>query len=225
MGDAEGESPWFEWLATELNCVVVAPDYRLAPETPHPGPVTDCYAGLKWLYDQSESLGVDRKRIGVYGGSAGGGLAAAVALLARDRNEVPLCFQCLLYPMLDDRTTVRADPNPFAGEYAWTPKDNYFGWASLLGHEPGRLDVSPYASPARASDLAGLPPTFIWVGALDLFVDESIEYARRLVRAGVPTELRVYPGVTHGNAAVPDAPSTKLSRLDTIRVLKKALSA
>lgn len=223
MGDAESEAPWCEWLVAELGCVVVSPDYRLAPETPHPGPITDCYAGLRWLYDHCDELAVDRKRIGVYGESAGGGLAAALALLARDRKEIELCFQCLQCPMLDDRTAVAADPNPYSGEYVWTPSDNYFGWSSLLGHEPGRTGVSAYASPARATDLAGLPPTFIWVGALDLFVDEDIEYARRLVRAGVPTELRVYPGVTHGNLMVPDAPSTRLNREDSLRALKGAL--
>jgi acetyl esterase/lipase len=223
VGDAESERVWSEWLAAELGCVVVAPDYRLAPETPHPGPIMDCYAGLKWLHDQAALLAVDRKRLGVYGASAGGGLAAAVALLARDRQEIPLCCQCLQCPMLDDRTAVTADPNLFAGEYAWTPADNYFGWASLLGHEPGLPDVSPYASPARAADVAGLPATFIWVGALDLFVDENIEYARRLIRAGVPTELRVYPGVTHGNVLVADAPSTRANRADTVAALKRVL--
>jgi acetyl esterase/lipase len=223
MGDPETEALWSEWLAAELGCVVVAPDYRLAPETPHPGPITDCYAALKWLDANSDGLGVDRNRIGVYGCSAGGGLAAAIALLARDRGEISLCFQCLQCAMLDDRTAVTTDPNPFAGEYAWTPPDNRFGWSALLGHEPGRPDVSPYASPARATNLTGLPSSFIWVGALDLFVDENIEYARRLVRVGVPTELRVYPGVTHGNLLVADAPSTALNREDTLRALKRAL--
>lgn len=223
MGDAESEAPWCEWLVAELGCVVVAPNYRLAPETPHPGPITDCYTTLKWLHDQCDGLGVDRKRIGVYGASAGGGLAAALALLARDRKEIQLCFQCLQRPMLDDRTAVTTEPNPYAGEYIWTPADNYFGWSSLLGHAPGRLGVSQYASPARATDLADLPPAFIWVGALDLFVSESIEYALRLIRAGVPTELRVCPGVTHGNLLNPDLPSTKLNREDTVRALKRVL--
>jgi acetyl esterase/lipase len=224
MGDAESEAPWCEWLVSELGCVVVSPDYRLAPETLHPGPITDCYAALKWLDDQYDELSIDRRRIAVYGESAGGGLAAALALLARDREEIQLCFQCLQCPMLDDRSAVPADPNLYTGEYVWTRSDNHFGWSSLLGHEPGRPGVSPYASPARATDVAGLPPTFIWVGALDLFVDESIEYARRLVRAGVPTELRVYPGVTHGNLLVSDAPSTKLNQEDSLRALRKALT-
>jgi acetyl esterase/lipase len=224
MGDVESEAPWCEWLVAELGCIVVSPEYRLAPETPHPGPITDCYTALKWLHDQCDALRFDRRRMAVYGESAGGGLAAALALLARDRKEIELCFQCLQCPMLDDQSAVTADPNAYAGEYVWTQADNHFGWSCLLGHEPGRPGVSAYASPARATELAGLPPTFIWVGALDLFVDESIEYARRLVRAGVPTELRVYPGVTHGNLLVSDAPSTKLNHEDTLRALRKALA-
>jgi acetyl esterase/lipase len=224
MGSADSEAPWCEWLAAELGCVVVSPDYRLAPETTHPGPINDCYAALRWLYDRSADLRVDRNRIGVYGESAGGGLAAALALLARDRKEIPLCVQCLQSPMLDDRTAVTADPNPYTGEYVWTPSDNHFGWSCLLGHEPGRPDVSTYASPARADDLTELPATYIWVGALDLFVDESIDYARRLIRSGVATELHVYPGVTHGNLLVPEAPSTKANREDTLRALKRVMS-
>jgi acetyl esterase/lipase len=124
---------------------------------------------------------------------------------------------------LDDRTGFCADPNPFSGEYGWTRSNNAFGWECLLGHELGRQDVSPYASPARETELDGLPPTFIWVGALDLFVDESIEYARRLIRAGVATELHVCPGVTHANILVPDAPSSHLCRSDVLRVLRKGL--
>lgn len=222
-GDAEGEAYWAAWLAAELNSVVVSPNYRLAPETVHPGPVMDCYAGLNWLYEQCQSLNVDRKHIAVFGGSAGGGLAAALALLARDRSAIPLAFQCLLYPMLDDRTVISADPNAFAGEYAWTRSDNAFGWTALLGDEPGGPCVSPYASAARATDLSGLPPAYIWVGALDLFIDESIEYARRLIRAGVPTELHVHPGVTHGNILVAGAPSSLLCRDEILRVLRKGL--
>jgi triacylglycerol lipase len=222
-GNARGESDWSEWLVAELGCVVIAPDYRLAPENPHPAPLEDCYAALAWLHANAPALHTDRRRIGVYGGSAGGGLAAAIALYARDRGEIGLCFQCLLYPMLDDRTAVQIDPNPFAGEYVWTSADNAFAWRCLLGHEPGRPDVSPYASAARASDLAGLPPTFIWVGALDLFVDESIEYAQRLIRAGVSTELHVYPGVTHGNILNADLPSSKQCRADILRALRRSL--
>ena len=221
-GSPESEAEWSQWLVTQTGCVVVSPRYRLAPETTHPGPVMDCYAALEWLHNESISLGIDTTRIGVYGGSTGGGLAAAVALMARDLKRVKLCFQCLLYAMLDDRTAVATEGNPYAGEYVWTHDDNAFGWACLLGHQPGAQDVSPYASPARATDLAGLPPTFIWVGALDLFVEENVEYARRLLRAGVPTELHVYPGVTHGNILIADAPSARYCRSDVLRALRRA---
>ncbi len=222
-GSAEAEASWSMWLTHELQCVVVAPNYRLAPETPHPGPVEDCYAALAWLRANAHSLNVDTERVGVCGGSAGGGLAAAVALLARDRRKLRLRFQCLLYPMLDDRTGTASDANPFAGEFVWTAADDAFGWSALLGHAPGGTHVSPYAAPARAVDLTDLPPAYIWVGALDLFVDECIEYARRLQRAGVPTELHVYPGVTHGNILCETAPSTRWCRAEILRVLRVAL--
>ena len=184
-------------LAADLNCVIVSVDYRLAPETRFPGAVEDCYAVLAWINQQADALGVDLKRVGVMGESAGGGLAAGLALMARDRGEYSLAFQHLIYPMIDDRTCITADPHPFAGEYVWTAKSNHFGWSCLLGQEPGGEGVSPYAAAARATDLSGLPPTFIASGALDLFLEEDLDYARRLVRSGVPVELHVYPGAFH----------------------------
>jgi len=184
-------------LAAQLNCVIVTVEYRLAPETRFPGNLEDCYAGLAWTIAHAGELGADPGRLGVMGESAGGGLAAALALLARDRREYGLAFQHLTYPMLDDRTCV-ADRNPYAGEHIWTRPNNRFGWTALLGHEPGRADVSPYAAPARAQHLEGLPPAFISTAALDLFVDEDIDYAQRLMRAGVPTELHVWPRAFHG---------------------------
>ena len=199
LGSPETHDAGNRFLAETLDCVVVSVDYRLPPETPFPGPVEDCYAGLRWLYVNAERFGVDPARIAVGGQSAGGGLAAALALLARDRGEVPILFQFLVYPMLDDRTgsTTDTDPHPYAGDFCWTRANNRFGWHCMLGEEPGGPGVSPYASPARATSLEGLPLAFIAVGALDLFVEESIEYARRLIRAGVPTELHVYPGGIH----------------------------
>jgi len=183
---------------------VVAVDYRLAPETPHPGPVEDCYSALKWFHDNAAALNVDSRRIAITGSSAGGGLAAALALLARDRGEVILAGQVLVMPMLDDRTVMRTErnPHPYAGEFIWTHGNNRFGWTSLLGQEPGSEGVSPYASAARAEELAGLPATFISTGALDLFVEEDIEYARRLIAAGVSTELHLYAGGIHGFSMV-----------------------
>jgi len=208
----------------EIGCVVVSVDYRLSPDTAHPGPVEDCYAALKWFHANAASLGVDPARIAIGGESAGGGLTAALGLLARDRKEVPVVFQLLIYPMLDDRTVTRDDPHPFAGEFIWNAQSNRFGWHSLLGHEPGLPGVSPYAAAARADDVSGLPPTFISVGALDIFLDEDIDYAQRLLRAGVPTELHVYPGAYHGFDMAFDADVTKRFRRDSLAALKRALT-
>ena len=197
-------------LASELGCVVVSVDYRLAPETRFPGALEDCYAALVWLHAQAEQMGVDRRRIAIGGESAGGGHAASLAMLARKRREIPICLQLLDSPMLDDRTGSSSDPHPYCGEFVWTPTSNRFGWRALLGVEPGGPEVPVDAVPARASDLGGLPPVFIAVGALDLFLEENVEYARRLIRAGVPTELHVIPGAFHGFAAAGgDAPQVR----------------
>jgi acetyl esterase/lipase len=195
-------------LAKELGCVVVSVDYRLAPETIFPGSLEDCYAVLQWLQVRAVELRIDATRIAVGGESAGGGLAAALALLARDRGAGALAFQLLIYPMLDDRTGSTSMVNSWAGEFVWTAGSNRHCWTSLLGHAPGGSDVAAYAAPARAADLSGLPPAFIAIGALDLFVDESIDYAQRLMRAGVSTELHVYPGAVHGFDLVPTARAT-----------------
>jgi acetyl esterase/lipase len=175
-------------------------DYRIAPEHPHPTPVEDCYAALRWLTDNAARLGVDPARIGVMGDSAGGGLAAGVSLLARDRGGPPIAQQVLVYPMLDDRSHT-PDPQllPFL---TWTYDDNVTGWAALLGDSAGTDVVSPYAAPARATDVSGLPDTYIDVGNLDIFRDEDIDYARRLSDAGVPTELHLHPGCPHAFEAL-----------------------
>jgi acetyl esterase/lipase len=175
-------------------------DYRLAPEHPHPTPVEDCYAALRWLTENASALGVDPTRIAVMGDSAGGGLAAGVSLLARDRGGPPIAQQLLIYPMLDDRTHT-PDPHllPFL---TWTYDDNVTGWAALLGDSAGTDAVSPYAAPARATDMYGLPDTYIDVGDLDIFRDEDIAYARRLSDARVPTELHLHPGCPHAFEAL-----------------------
>lgn len=211
-----------EWTA-DLGCVFVSVDYRLAPETRFPGAVEDCYAALAWMHGNAGTLGIDKARIGVKGESAGGGLAAGLALLARDRGELPLAFQHLTYPMIDDRTCVHPDPHPFTGEYVWTPKGNLFGWTALLGVAPGSEGVSPYAAAARAEDLAKLPPTYIAVGALDLFLEEDLDYARRLMRAGVPVELHVYPGAFHGFDAAATSRVALSSTRDASEALRRAL--
>jgi acetyl esterase/lipase len=185
-------------LVVELGCVVVSVDYRLAPETCYPGSLEDCYAALHWLHTQADALHVDRKRIAIGGESAGGGHAAALAILARQRGKYSICLQLLDAPMIDDRTGTTSDPHPHCGEFVWPPANNRFGWQALLGIEPGGNEVPTGAAPARQADLTGLPATFIAVGSLDLFLEENLEYARRLIRAGVPTELHVIPGAYHG---------------------------
>lgn len=197
LGSARSDLPATQELAKELDCAIVNVEYRLAPETPWSGSLEDNYAGLKWLHDHADELGVDRTRIAVMGASAGGGHAALLALTARDRGEVPLAFQLLVYPMLDDRTgSTRQQPSNI-GAVLWSPGANRFGWRAFLGQEPGGANAPVGAVPARFADLSGLPPTWIGVGDIDLFVDEDIEYARRLVQAGVPTELLVVPGAFH----------------------------
>lgn len=222
MGSADGEDFRVKNIIATLGCAAVSVDYRLAPETPYPGPLEDCYAALKWLSTHASELSIDPTRIAVGGTSAGGGLAAALTLLARDRGEVSLVFQCLLAPMLDDRTCTLAEPHPYTGEFIWTPQANHFGWSALLGEEPGGSDISPYAAAARAEHLEGLPAAIISVGALDLFLEEDLEYARRLMRAGVPTELHVHPGAYHGFILVPDAQVTQAAWRDQLAALKRA---
>lgn len=205
IGSYDMDDARFDGLCQKVPCVGVSVEYRLAPDVPYPGPLDDCYAGLKWVVDNADSLGIDTGRIGVGGVSAGGGLAAALALLVRDRGEMSLSFQLLECPMLDDRQTTpssRLDKLPI-----WSHESNTFGWQSYLGNLYGTEDVPYHAAPARAVDLAGLPPAFIAVGAVDGFRDEDIDYATRLNQAGVPTELHVYPGLPHGHAIFPPVPA------------------
>jgi acetyl esterase/lipase len=185
-------------IAYNQRCVVVSVDYRLAPETRYPSSLEDCYAALLWSHGRADELNIDTARIAIGGESAGGGHAAALAILARDRAQVPVSFQLLESPMLDDRTGSISEPHPFAGRFVWTSESNRFGWQALLGIEPGSGEVPIGAVPARTPDLTGLPATCITIGALDLFLEETLEYVRRLNRAGVPTELHVIPGAYHG---------------------------
>ncbi len=196
---------------------VLAVDYRLAPEHPHPYPVEDCYAGLAWLAARAAQLGVNPARIALMGESAGGGLAAGTALLARDRG-LAVARQILIQPMLDDRNMV---PDPLLARLAlWSYDDNYTGWHALLGDRLGTDDVPAAAAPARARDLAGLPAAYLEVGGLDIFRDEVIDYARRLAAAGVRVELHVHPGCPHGfDLIAPDADVTRRARADRLRTL------
>ena len=191
-------------------------DYRIAPEHPHPVPVEDCYGALGWLAANADALGVDPARVAVMGDSAGGGLAAAVCLLARDRAGPAIAAQVLAYPMLDDRTP---EPDPaLAPMLTWTHDDNRTGWAALLGDAD--TAISPYAVPARAADLSGLPPAYIDVGDLDLFCEQDIDYARRLAAAGVATELHVHPGCPHAfEVLAPQAAVSARVMADRVRRL------
>ena len=195
-------------------------DYRVAPEHPDPTPVEDCYAALCWLADNAAMLGFDPARLAVAGDSAGGGLAAGVSLLARDRGGPALAAQLLIYPMLDDRNTF-ADPHLPEELLTWSYEDNITGWGALLGERAGGDDVSIYAAPIRALDVAGLPPTYIDVGDLDIFRDEDIAYAARLSAAGVPTELHVHPGCPHAfEALAPGAGVSARAVADRMRWLR-----
>jgi acetyl esterase/lipase len=225
IGSAEQDDVQVKSIVQQVGCAAISVDYRLAPETTAPGSVEDCYAALTWLHAHANELGVDVNRIAIGGASAGGGMAAALGLLTRDRGEVPLAFQLLIYPMLDDRTVTTKTPNPYTGEFIWTRESNHFGWAALLGQEPGGEGISPYAAPARAERLAGLPPTFISVGALDLFLEEDIEYARRLIHEGVPTELHIYPGAFHGFDLMPTARVAQAFTRDFTDALRRAFAS
>jgi len=187
-------------LAEVTGAVVVAVQYRLAPETPFPGPVENCYTALSWVAANAGQLGIDRNRIAIYGQSAGGGLAAATALLARDRGGPALKAQFLLYPMLDARTATDKAPvtNPTTGEFGWTVESNRFGWQAMQGGQDIPVERLGHFSPAQAGDLSGLPQTFLAVGSLDLFLEENIAYVQRLSRASVPVEAHIYPGAIHG---------------------------
>lgn len=210
LGDAESQIPRLQMVARDQDCVVVTVDYRLAPEVAFPGSLQDNYAALRWLHGAAQELGVDPDRIAVMGESAGGGHAAMLAIAARDRGEFPLVAQILIYPMLDDRTaSTRAVP-AHIGQFIWTRGSNRFGWSSLLGAPAGSLRVPAGSVPARIASLVGLPPTFIGVGSIDLFVEEDMQYAQRLVAAGVPTELLVIPGGYHAfDLIVPTAPQSR----------------
>jgi len=211
--------------AEKLGAALVSVEYRLAPETPHPGPVEDCYAGLTWTVGHAEELGIDTGRLIVGGASAGGGLAAAVALLARDRGGPPLRGQMLICPMLDDRNDTPSS-RQMTGLGVWDHAANEVGWTALLGDARGGPDVSPYAAPARAADLSGLPPAFIDVGSAETFRDEDVAYASRIWQAGGDAELHVWPGGFHGFAGlVPDAAISKAAVAAQLTWLRRLLTA
>lgn len=219
MRPAEGEGPWpaiyhthgggmivgnrrsgAEMLlpyVADGSAVAVSVEYRLAPEHPDPAPVEDCYAGLVWTAEHAQELSIDPERILITGASAGGGLAAGTALLARDRGFPALTHQILVCPMIDDRLQTHS-ARMLDGEGMWHREDNSFGWTALLGERRGGQDVSYYAAPARAQDLSGLPRTYIDVGSVESFRDEAIDYVQRLSQAGVNVDFHLWGGGFHG---------------------------
>jgi len=216
--------------ALEQGCVVVSVAYRLAPETTWEGSLADNFAALCWMADNAQALGIDPARIALKGESAGGGHAAMLALHARDKRRkdagVPeIAFLSLDAPMLDDRTAVSPDPHPFCGQFVWTRQKNHFGWRALLGMEPGSAGVPQAAVPARASDYTGLPPTWIGVGALDLFMEEGLAWAQNLARAGGAIEIMVVPGAFHGFTMAVKSPQAAKFRESRAAALRSALAA
>ncbi|MDH3301869.1 MAG: alpha/beta hydrolase [Acidimicrobiia bacterium] len=222
LGSVEMNDADCAMRAADFGCLVASVEYRLAPEHPFPAPMHDCYAGLSWLAANAADLGVDTDRIAIGGASAGGGLAAGLALIARDRGGPSICFQLLVYPMLDHRND-RPSTQAITDSRVWNRDANRAGWDAYLG-ATDRGDVSPYASPSVADDLSGLPPAYINVGQFDMFLDEDVAYAQALLRAGVDCELHIYPGAFHGsNGFVVDSPLSKRWLADENVALRSAL--
>ena len=220
LGDIDGEDAVSSTICEHVDAVVVSVEYRLAPEHPYPAPVEDCYAGLVWMARNAAELRFDPDRLAVYGASAGGGLTIAVSMLARDRGFPAVRFQMPIYPMIDDRNETPSS-HEITDIGLWDRAGNIEAWKWYLGD--GKPDQ--YAAPARAEDLAGLPPTFIDVGTVDLFRDEDIAFATRLMQVGVPTELVVNPGAYHAaEVFAPDAPLAQRIWARRIEALRRALA-
>ena len=216
IGHAGQDDELCRRFARELGATVASVDYRLAPEHPYPVPLEDCYSALRWLAGLPS---VDPARVAIGGASAGGGLAASLALYARDRGEVPLAAQLLVYPMLDDRTVDR-DGLEHPGQRLWNQSSNKFGWTAYLGDADRDVAV-----PARRADLSGLPPAWMGVGTLDLFHDEDLAYAERLRAAGVTCEVEVVDGAFHGfDGIVPKAEVSQQFFKSQCAMLRRALA-
>jgi acetyl esterase/lipase len=220
VGSIEMELGFGVQLARELGVVVVTPEYRLAPEHPFPAGLEDCYATLRWLHEAADDLGVDRDRIGIGGQSAGGGLAAATALLARDRGGPALCFQFLGIPELDHRLDTTS-MQTFTDTPMWHRGNAILSWQHYLGPDPG--EVSPYASPSLATDLSGLPSAYVTTMEFDPLRDEGILYALRLLEAGVSVELHSFPGTFHGSGLVTTAAVSRRGGQELLTVLRRGL--
>lgn len=222
-GNIEADDANAAGLCEQSGALTIAIDYRLAPEHPFPAAINDCYAVANWLFANANELDVDPDRIALHGGSAGGGLAIGLALKMRDSGNLHFCFLMAIYPMIDDRN-ISASSKAITNIGVWDRKASLESWAWYLGDAHGRDDISPYAAPARATNLEGLPPTFIDVGTHDLFLDEDQEFAERLKAAGIPVDFHISEGAYH--AAELFAPDAKVSReIWNLRfaALKKAL--
>jgi acetyl esterase len=218
-GDLFSEESQCTHYALNARCAVVAVAYKLAPEEPFPAALNDCYRALEFLWDRSRELNLDRDRIAIGGSSAGANLAAAVTLLARDRNGPKICFQMLLVPALDDRLETQS-----ACQFTEVPDfarpEAEVMWRWYLGDEVA--DVSPYAAPARANDLSGLPTAYVLCAGLDPLRDEGLNYAHRLTEAGVAVELHLVPSIPHGFASIPSAAISKRLLMEQVEVLCSA---
>ena len=220
LGTLEDDHAFLAWLALEAGAVVVSVDYRLAPEHPFPAGLDDCYAALCWMAENAEQLGVDPERIAVAGASAGGALAAGVALLARDRQGPSICMQLLTSPVLDDRLETPSMIR-FVDTPVWNAKSAALSWRYYLGESPD--DVSYYAAPARAADLAHLPPAYITTAEFDPLRDEGILYALRLLQAGVTVELHNFAGTFHGSELVETAEVAQRQIAGLLNALRRGL--
>ena len=221
LGSIEADAANAQMLAAETGAVVVSVDYRKAPENPYPAAAEDSYSASQWVFDNANELGVETNNIGIYGGSAGGGLALAVCLMARDRNGMKFKYMMPIYPMIDDRNET-ASTHSVTEVGIWDRAGNIEAWGLYLGENP----ADGYAAPARMEDLSGLPPAYIDVGEMDAFRDEDTAFVLRLLQAGVPCEFRIYPGAYHASEVfAPEAPLSKRIWAGRIDALKRFIAA
>ncbi|WP_141904196.1 alpha/beta hydrolase [Lysinibacillus sp. FSL W7-1291] len=224
MGHPDMDDLLCERFVQTANCVVVSIDYRLAPEHPYPAAIEDCYAGLVWMTAEAPSLGIDVKRVAIAGASGGGGLTAALALMARDKGGPSIIFQMPLYPMLDNRNETPSSYEITDAQATWSRSNNLTAWRMYLGEEKDTNELSPYAVPSRADNLAGLPPTYTCIGQLDLFRDETFDYVTRLAQAGVDVEMNLYPGSFHCfEVFVPEAEVSQRASQNYLDAMARAL--
>ena len=221
LGSVQGDAATAQMLAVESGAIVVSVDYRKAPEDPYPAALNDCYSASQWVFDNAKDLGIDPDNIGIYGGSAGGGLILGVCLMARDRGSMRFKYMMPIYPMIDDRNET-ASTHDVTEVGIWDRSGNIEAWELYLGGKP----ADGYAAPTRAEDVSGLPPAFINVGEMDAFRDEDAAFALRLAQGGVPCEFRIYPGAYHASEVfAPEAELSKRIWSGRIDALKRFIKA